>query len=90
MIAIRIAGREAATAFLPVSIAAFLPTGAAAQGLPVETGSHTPVALWLIGVVILGGAIAYGIMRNRKRSRADKDLTDRATQANYRREDGNR
>jgi len=86
MIAIRRIVREAAAAL----IAASLPTGANAQGLPVETGSHTPVALWLIGVVILGGVIAYGIMRNRKRSRADKDLTDRATLANYRREGGNR
>ena len=39
----------------------YLPEHAVAQGLPVETGSHLPVALWLGGAVVLGIAIAYEI-----------------------------
>jgi hypothetical protein len=31
-----------------------LPEHAVAQGLPVETGSHLPVALWLGGAIVLG------------------------------------
>ena len=49
-----------------------LPDNLAAQGLPVETASRLPVALWFIGAVILGLALAYGIMRNRRRTIAEK------------------
>jgi hypothetical protein len=38
-----------------------------------------PVALWWVGACLLGLALAYGIMRNRTRTRAEKDLTERAT-----------
>ena len=73
----------------PSLIALLLPTNAMAQGTPVETGSHAPVALWFVGVFILGVAIIYGIMRNRRRSRVEKQLTEQATEDNYRREDRN-
>jgi hypothetical protein len=60
-----------------------LPGSLAAQGLPVETGSQIPLALWFAGAAVLGIAIAYGIMRNRNRTPAEKKLTDDATEANY-------
>lgn len=59
------------------------PNKLAAQGLPVETGSHLPVALWFIGAGILGLALAYGIMRNRSRTRAEKQITEQATKNLY-------
>ena len=74
------------TGIFAILIAPFLPTSVAAQGLPVETGSHVPVALWFVGAIVLGCAIVYGIMRNKKRSSAEKQLTDRATNENYGRE----
>jgi phosphate/sulfate permease len=63
---------------------------AMAQGLPVDTGSQIPVALWFVGAGILGIAIAYGIFRNRNRSRAERQLTNSATKDLYRREEQNR
>jgi hypothetical protein len=61
-----------------------------AQGLPVDTGSQIPVMLWFIGAGILGLVIAYGIMRNRGRTRAEKQLTESATKNLYRREENDR
>jgi hypothetical protein len=52
------------------------------RGCPL-TGSHLPVALWFIGAVILGLALAYGIMRNRRRTIAEKRVTDPATKSLY-------
>ena len=47
--------------------------------------------LWLtvltIGVAVLGGAIAYGMMRNRKRTNSEKAATEAATRQEYREED---
>lgn len=47
--------------------------------------------LWLLlltaGVVLLGFAIAYGMSQNRKRSSAEKALTEIATQREYQEED---
>ena len=76
--------RMASLAFRPalalVLIAAVLsPADLAAQGLPVQNGPMVPVALWWVGACLLGLALAYGIMRNRTRTRAEKDLTERAT-----------
>jgi hypothetical protein len=67
-----------------VSLAALVLSvhAADAQG-PVYLGSKIPVALWLVGVVLLGIVMAYGILRNRKRSSAEKQLTEEATRANY-------
>ena len=62
------------------------PNNLSAQGLPVETGSHLPVALWFIGAGILGLVLAYGIMRNRTRTRADKQRTEQATKDLYAKE----
>jgi len=58
-----------------------------AQGLPVETGSHFPVALWALGAAVLGLVLAYGIAKNRRRTRSEAELTDRATKNLYARED---
>ena len=63
---------------------------AMAQGLPAYTGSHFPVLLWFIGAGVLGLVIAYGIMRNRSRTRAEKQRTDDATRALYRSEERKR
>ena len=54
-----------------------------AQGLPVQNGPSVPIALWWIGAFLLGAAVVYGIMRNRTRTRAEKDLTERATKDLY-------
>lgn len=59
------------------------PDNVAAQGRPVETGSHMPVALWFIGAGILGLALAYGVIRNRRRTIAEKRVTDQATKSLY-------
>jgi hypothetical protein len=65
-------------------------TRSRAQGLPVETGSHLPVALWFIGAAVLGLVLAYGIMRNRSRTRAEKHITDQATKKAYAQENRDR
>ena len=61
----------------------FFPDSLAAQGQPVETGSHLPVALWFIGAAVLGLVLVYGIMRNRTRTRAEKQITEQATRDQY-------
>lgn len=58
---------------------------AVAQGLPVDTGTHWPVGMLFFGAVILGGVLAYGIMRNRNRTRVEKRLTEEVTADRYRR-----
>lgn len=65
-------------------------TDLAAQGQPVQTASQIPVALWVVGVVVLALVIAYGIMRNRTRTRAEKQTTDDATKTLYAREEHDR
>jgi hypothetical protein len=59
------------------------PEDLAAQGLPVETASQIPVALWFIGAGVLGVVIAYGIWHNRGRTRAEKQMTEQATKKLY-------
>ena len=66
------------------------PDDLAAQGLPTETGSHLPVALWFIGAAVLGLVLAYGIMRNRSRTRAEKHITEQATKNAYAQENRDR
>ena len=68
----------------------FLPDNLAAQGQPVETASHLPVALWFIGAGVLGLVMAYGIMRNRTRTRAEKQVTEQATKNPYAKENRDR
>ena len=43
-----------------------------------------PLWTWLLGALLLGLALAWGIMRNRRRTRGDRILTDEATKQNYR------
>jgi hypothetical protein len=58
-----------------------------AQGLPVDTGSHVPVAIWFVGAGVLGLVMVYGILRTRNRTRAEKQATERATRQLYAEED---
>ena len=53
---------------------------------PAENGSKIPVALLFVGAFVLSLFMVYGIMQNRKRSRAEKQLTEQATRENYRQE----
>lgn len=50
-----------------------------------------PPFIWLIavtvGVVLLGGAMIYGTMRNRQRTVTEKIVTEVETKRNYERED---
>jgi hypothetical protein len=68
----------------------FLPNNLAAQGLPVETGSHVSVAILFAGAIVLGLVIAYGITRNRSRTRSEKQITEQATKDLYVREERDR
>lgn len=43
--------------------------------------------LWGIGIIVLGCAIAYAIMRNRSRTAAEKRHTEQVAKENYRAED---
>jgi uncharacterized integral membrane protein len=81
---------KTAVILLALLVLALFPDDLAAQGLPVETGSHLPVALWFIGAAVLGLVIAYGIMRNRTRTRAEKHITEQATKNNYAEENRDR
>jgi hypothetical protein len=75
---------------LTLSFLALWPADLAAQGLPVDTGSHIPVALWFVGAGLLGVVIAYGILHNRKRTRAERLRTEQATKDIYREEERDR
>lgn len=50
---------------------------------PQQNGWFLPVDLWFIGAGVLGIAIAYGILRNRGRTRRQAQLTEQATRDNY-------
>ncbi|ABD87203.1 hypothetical protein [Rhodopseudomonas palustris] len=47
----------------------------------------SPEWIWGIAIVILGGALAYGLMRARGRTPTEKRQTDIATKEGYRAED---
>jgi hypothetical protein len=68
---------------LGLSVLALSPANLAAQGLPVQNGPMLPVAIWWIGSLVLGLVMAYGIIQNRRKSRAEKELTERATKKLY-------
>ena len=72
-----------------VALFTLLPGELAAQGQPVETASHVPVALWFIGAGVLALVLAYGIMRNRRRTRTEKAITEQATKDLYARDNRN-
>ncbi|KRR14858.1 hypothetical protein CQ12_28770 [Bradyrhizobium jicamae] len=95
MISISPHERPITSAWLPATILVlfillFFPNDLAAQGQPVETASHLPVALWFIGAGVLGLVMAYGIMRNRTRTRAEKQSTEQATKTLYTKENRDR
>jgi hypothetical protein len=83
------AGRTAAKLAGIFILVMLLPGELAAQGQPVRTASHLPVALWFIGAGVLGVVLAYGIMRNRRRTLAEKQVTEQATRDLYDRESRN-
>jgi hypothetical protein len=56
----------------------------AREGFPRASGIRP------IGAAVLGLVIAYGIMRNRTRTRAEKHITDQATKNNYAEENRDR
>lgn len=58
-----------------------------AQGLPVDMGSHIPLAIIFAGTAMLGLVLAYGIIRNRSSTKAEKRMTERATKDLYAEED---
>ena|ERR1700712_4787232 len=84
----------AGTAMLAAGLSAIcvvlFPADLAAQGLPVQNGSMLPVAIWWVGSCILGLVIAYGILRNRRRTNAEKRLTEQSTKDLYAAEERDR
>jgi hypothetical protein len=75
---------------LTVVATVFFPVDLAAQGQPVANGPMLPLALWWGGACILGLVIAYAILRNRSRTRAEKALTEQATKNLYAKEERDR
>jgi hypothetical protein len=87
----RTAGGASKPAVILALVALFLfPVDLAAQGQPVQNGPLLPVAIWWVGACVLGLVMAYGIIRNRSRTRADKQLTERATKDLYAEEERDR
>jgi hypothetical protein len=80
-------GSRPFAALLPLLL---FPENLVAQGPPVETGSHIPIWIWFIGTAILGLVLAYGIMRNKGRSRTQKQITEEATKNLYAKEERDR
>ena len=60
---------------------------ALAQGQPVQNGPVFPIALVWMGSAAIGLALVYGILRNRARTRAEKQVTEQATKNLYAAED---
>ncbi|MEA2899774.1 MAG: hypothetical protein QOJ84_5389 [Bradyrhizobium sp.] len=75
---------------LTVVTTVFFPVDLAAQGQPVANGPMLPLALWWGGACVLGLVIAYAILRNRSRTRAEKQLTEQATRNLYAEEERDR
>lgn len=46
-----------------------------------------PVWIWIVGVVILGAVLFYGIMQNKHRSQREKNISQSATKKLYEQED---
>jgi hypothetical protein len=82
--------RGGASIILTLIALVSFPSDLAAQGLPVQNGPMVPLALWWGGACVLGLVIAYGILRNRSRTRAEKQLTDQATKDLYAKEERDR
>jgi hypothetical protein len=82
--------RRAFPEWLLIIFLSLAPQDLQAQGLPVNTGSHIPVALWFAGAGVLGLVLIYGIWRNRGRTRAQKQMTEQATNELYSRTERDR
>src|SRR4051794_35584917 len=83
-------GTFLAAVILTAIATVFFPVDLAAQGQPVANGPTLPLALWWGGACILGLVIAYAILRNRSRTRAEKALTEQATKNLYAEEERDR
>lgn len=46
-----------------------------------------PVWIWVVGTVVLGAVMVYGIMQNRHRTQREKGLSQSATKKLYEQED---
>jgi hypothetical protein len=57
------------------------------KGSFMSSPNLNPEWIWGVAIIILGIALAYGVMRSGQRTRAEKNLTDQATLKNYREED---
>jgi hypothetical protein len=84
------AGASEPAAILALVALFLFPVDLAAQGQPVQNGPMLPLAIWWVGACVLGLVMAYGILRNRKRTRADKQLTEQATKNLYTEEERDR
>jgi hypothetical protein len=71
-------------------ILVFYPADLAAQGQPVQNGPMLPLALWWGGACVLGLVIAYAMLRNKSRTRAEKQVTEQATKKLYAEEERER
>ena len=83
----RLASQSWFAAALLATLALAAPRQLHAQGLPVDMGSHIPVGIWFAGAAVLGLVLVYGIMGNRTRTQAEKNLSDQATRDLYAKED---
>jgi hypothetical protein len=68
---------------LTVVALVLIPTDLAAQGQPVQNGPMLPLGLWWAGACVLGLVMVYAILRNRRRTRSEKQLTEQATKNLY-------
>jgi ABC-type Co2+ transport system permease subunit len=46
-----------------------------------------PLWTWLVGIAVLAIVLAYGILRNRTRTRQERAISNSATKELYRQED---
>jgi hypothetical protein len=69
-----------------LTLVVLLSPGDLAAQQTAEPKSMIPIALWWIGSLVLGLGLAYGIWRNRSRTRADKQRTEQGTNELYKKE----
>lgn len=49
--------------------------------------SMLPLWIWVLGTLVLGVVVAYGILRNSRRTRQERIMTNEATKELYKQED---
>lgn len=76
--------------FLGLIGSVLYPLDLAAQGQPVQNGPMFPLGLWVAGACVLGLVIAYAIVRNRTRTRVDRQVTEQGTKNLYAKEESDR